>query len=144
MKLKKKDKYFLGGVLLFALFMFAVQEVNHSSLIKEFITEEYSGVVKEKYNPRESMKVMTHVKINYQKDKIIGRTISSDAMDYIELGDSLIKVKDENLIYVVKPDGERKSFYYKRISMKTRNHWTFPKEWQDKWLESSAWDRHHK
>lgn len=140
MKLKKKEKYFLGGVFLFTLFIYFVQEVNHSSLIKEYITEEYRGVVEEKYNPREWMKVVTHVKIKDQKDKIISRSISSEAMDYIEVGDSLIKIKDENLIHVVKQDGERTSFYYKRISMKTRNHWTFPEEWRDKWLESSAWD----
>lgn len=140
MKLKKKEKYFLGGVFLFTLLMFAVQEVNHSSLIKEYITDEYEAIVIEKYNRRKSMDVMTSVRLKKQNKQIFGIPMRSQIMDYIEVGDSLIKIKDENLIYVVKPDGERTSFYYKRISMKTRNHWTFPKEWRDKWMESSARD----
>ena len=61
-------------------------------------------------------------------------------MNYINVGDSLIKIKDENICYVKKPNGEKKQFYYTRISMKDRSHWTFPKEWKNKWMESSAWD----
>ena len=139
MKVKKKEKYFLGGVLLFALIVYAVQEVNHSSLIKRFIADEYEAIVTGKFNPKKWADKPTQVKIK-TTNTIKGIPIPSEIMDYIEVGDSLIKIKDENLVYVVKPSGERKSFYYKRISMKTRNHWTFPKEWRDKWMESSAWD----
>lgn len=57
------------------------------------------------------------------------------------MGDSIIKVKDENLCYIRKSNGQSKVFYYVRVSMKTRKHWTFPKEWKDKWMESSDWDK---
>jgi hypothetical protein len=140
MKVKKKEKYFFVGVLLFSLFMYAIQEVNHSSLIKSHIADEYKAIVIEKYNRRKSMDVMTSVRLKKQNKQIFGIPMRSEIMNYIELGDSLIKVKDENLVYLIKPHGERTSFYYKRISMKTRNHWTFPEEWRDKWMESSAWD----
>ena len=32
------------------------------------------------------------------------------------------------------------AYYYVRIPRKKRNHWKFPEEWKDKWLESIAWD----
>lgn len=66
--------------------------------------------------------------------------LTNELLNYIAVGDSIIKIRDENICYVKKPNGETKAFYYVRIPREKRNHWTFPEEWKDKWLESSAWD----
>ncbi|MDN3707101.1 hypothetical protein QW060_08130 [Myroides ceti] len=86
------------------------------------------------------MDVMTSVLIKRNDGIEEGFPLRSEIMDYISVGDSLIKIKDENICYVKKPNGDKKEFYYIRIPLKNRNHWTFPKEWKDKWMESSAWD----
>ncbi len=142
--MKKEDlKFYLtfyGIVAFIVLIVSIIREVNYSHLIIKAVKEEYKAVVLEKFNPKEWSDIMTQVKLQNEKKEIKEKVLSYEIMEYISIGDSLIKIKDENICYVKKPNGEIKEFYYTRISMKDRSHWTFPKEWKNKWMESSAWD----
>ena len=140
MRQKKKFILFISSVLILGLLLYLISEVNYSSLIKREVKDGYSAVLVEKYNRRKNMDVMTSVKIRRDNSMIEGFPMRSEIMNYSSIGDSIIKVKDENRCYVKKKNGESRSFYYVRITMEVRNHWTFPKEWRNKWMESSKWD----
>lgn len=144
--MKKEDlKFYLtfyGIVAFIVLIVSIIREVNYSHLIIKAVKEEYKAVVLEKFNPREWIKEPSHVKIKVDDylEKDVDFAFETVVMDYISIGDSLIKIKDENICYVKKSTGEVRKFYYVKISHEDREHWTFPKEWKNKWMESSAWD----
>jgi|SRR5690606_597095 len=140
MKTFKPYIIFLGIVVVIFLVVSVIREMNFNSLIKRDIKDEYTAVVVEKYNRRKSMDVMTSILIKREDGIEVGFPLRSEIINYISLGDSLIKIKNENICYVKKPSGEVQEFYYVRIPKANRNHWTFPKEWKNKWMESSAWD----
>lgn len=138
--MKNISYYVFCGVLFFILFIYGITEVNYSSVLKNKIAEDYEAIVLEKFNPKQWSPIATQLKIQEKNGKILELPIRSEIINYISEGDSIIKIKNENLCYVRKLNGEIEFFYYVRISLKTRNHWTFPKEWKDKWMESSSWD----
>ncbi len=61
-------------------------------------------------------------------------------IDNTSIGDSIIKVKSENLVYIKKPDSSISEFFFTRIPMKNRMNLYFPTEWKNKWMESSVFD----
>lgn len=138
--MKKRGNYFILGVFFFISVIYGITEFNRSSVLKNKIKEEYKAVVLEKFNPKEWGSVPTQLKIRTKSGKINELPMRSEIMDYISEGDSIVKIKNENICYVKKLNGQVEYFYYARISLETRKHWTFPKEWKDKWMESSSWD----
>lgn len=139
--MKIKGVYYVFGVLVFISFIYGILEINHSSVLKDKIKVGFEVVVLEKFNPKEWSEINTQLRVKDKRGKVIELPFRSEIIDYVSIGDRIIKVKDENLCYVKKPGGESKAFYYVRVSMKTRNHWTFPIEWREKWMESSDWDK---
>lgn len=128
--------------LYFVFFVFSkIGDNSNVKILVQKIENEYSGIIIDKYNPREWMDELTAIKVKNSNGEIEDFPMRSEIMDYIEVGDRIIKLKDENICYIINPKGEKKEFFYVRISMNTRNHWAFPKEWKDKWLESSKWDK---
>lgn len=142
MKMNEFKPYviFFGIVFFIFIVVYGVKEFNYSKNLIKNIKDEYKAIIIEIYNPREWMKEPTFVRMRKINNTVESLAPGTDIMNYINVGDSLIKIKDENICYVKKPNGEKKQFYYTRISMKDRSHWTFPKEWKNKWMESSAWD----
>lgn len=56
----------------------------------------------------------------------------------IELGDSIYKLDNENIIYIKKLKGNSiDSFWFLKIQSKYRNREGFPQDWKHKWLEAS-------
>lgn len=130
-------------ILLLGLFwtlFFYLPKIGRENGVKltiKKINEEYKGVVIDKYAVRDTPP--THLKIrvsDYDIDICPNKEITKEVI----IGDSIIKPKNENIIYLIKPDGTRKQFYYIKLSFKTRNSDFFPKEWKNKWLESSEFD----
>ncbi len=140
MKTLKPYLIFFGIVAFIVIVVSIIQELNYSSLIKRDIKDNYRAIVIDKFNPKEWSDIMTQVRLKNANKTINEIVLRSEIIDYISVGDSLIKIKDENVCYVKKPNGDIKEFYYIRIPLENRNHWTFPKEWKNKWMESSAWD----
>ncbi|ARV13348.1 hypothetical protein BTO09_13805 [Gilvibacter sp. SZ-19] len=102
----------------------------------ENINSEFKGIVIEKFSYRQNDSP-THLKIN-SLDSIF--EIVPYHIGFINVGDSIIKPKAENLIIIKKGDSIELRKYYIRISNEVRNSDDFPKEWKEKWLESSTWD----
>lgn len=140
MKTLKPYLIFFGIVAFIVIVVSIIQELNYSSLIKRDIKDNYRAIVIDKFNPKEWSDIMTQVRLKNANKTINEIVLRSEIIDYISVGDSLIKIKDENVCYVKKRNGDIKEFYYIRIPLKNRNHWTFPKEWKNKWMESSTWD----
>jgi len=142
MKVNRFKPYiiFFSVVALFLFIINIIMDITYSDLLIKDIKDNYKAIIIEKYNRRKSMDVMTSVLIEKKDGIEKGFPLRSEIMEYISVGDSLIKIKDENICFVKKPTGEIKKFYYVRIPMENRNHWTFPNEWKNKWMESSAWD----
>lgn len=131
---------FFSIVFFIILIINVIKEITYSKYLIKDIEMEYKSVVIKKYNRRKSMDVMTSVLIKKENGEEIGFPLRSEILNYIAIGDSLIKIKNENSCYVKKPNGDKKHFFYRRISKEDRNHWTYPKEWKNKWMESSKWD----
>lgn len=130
---------FFGIVFLILFIVNGIKDVTYSNnLIKE-ISIGYKSIIINIYNPREWVRNPNYIKVRKENNEEIDVYPTEELLKYITIGDSLIKIKDENICYVKKPNGEKKQFYYTRISMKDRSHWTFPKKWKNKWMESSAW-----
>lgn len=54
-----------------------------------------------------------------------------------ELGDTLIKYKDDVYCYLHRPNGFKKKYLYVLILDRERAHFLWPKEWVNKWPEAS-------
>ena len=136
----KPNIIFFGCVFFILLFISGIKEIPYSKSLIENIKDEYKAIINETYNPREWMKEPTFIRIRKNNNTVENLAPGTEIMNYVAVGDSVIKIKGENICYEKKPNGEKKQFYYTRISMKDRSHWTFPKEWKNNWMESSAWD----
>lgn len=140
MKIMKTYIIFFVIVAFIVIIVNIIREVNYNTLIKRDIKNSYSALVIEKFNPKEWTNIATQLRLKNINGNIDEIVLRSEIMDFISVGDSLFKIKCENLCYVKKPSGEVQEFYYVRIPKANRNHWTFPKEWKNKWMESSVWD----
>lgn len=140
MRQKKKFILFISSVLILGLLLYIISEVNYNNLIKKDIKDDFRSIIIDIYNPREWIKEPNYMKVRKNNGDLQEIYLTEDLLNYIHVGDSLIKVKDKNVCYVKKPNGEKREFYYTKIPMENRNHWTFPKEWRNKWMESSKWD----
>tara|TARA_R110002049_G_scaffold2052_5_gene14797 strand:- start:78 stop:497 length:420 start_codon:yes stop_codon:yes gene_type:complete len=139
--LKKALLSILVIVLFFLLVYFIKANVSVPSGIQIKINEissEYKGVVSDKFAVRNTNP--THLKIITKTD-IIEITPYQKIVDLAEIGDSLIKPANQNIAYLKKQNGQMHEIFYTKLSLKTRNHKSFPKEWKEKWMESSAWDK---
>ena len=140
MKKLKPYLIFFCIVAFIVLMVNIIKEVSYNSLIKKAIEDSYKSTIIDIYNPREWIKEPNYMKVLKDNNEVLDVYLTEELIKYISVGDSLIKIKDENICYVKKPNGDKKEFYYIRIPLENRNHWTFPKEWKNKWMESSAWD----
>ncbi|MBA5793632.1 hypothetical protein H1R17_05365 [Flavobacterium sp. xlx-214] len=131
---------FFSIVFFIVLIINVIKEITYSKYLIKDVEMEYKSVVIDLYNPREWIKDPTFMKLRKNNNEEIDVYLTDELFKYIAIGDSLIKIKNENSCYVKKPNEDKKHFFYRRISKEDRNHWTYPKEWKNKWMESSKWD----
>jgi hypothetical protein len=101
----------------------------------ENINISYKGIVIDKYAPRKNMEP-THLSIKTEKDTI-SICPNDQITNYASIGDTIIKIKDENTVKIITRDGIEKDFFYIKIPKRVREHKEFPKNWKDKWLDST-------
>lgn len=130
------------GVVFFTFIHKCMVEPNGVKIKISEIKEEYKGVVIDKYSTRDTPP--TFLKILVSDNKVIDVSPYEAVVDNAEIGDSIIKVKNENIVYLKRDNEPVKTYFYTKISYKTRNNKRFPKEWKDKWPESSEWDINNK
>jgi|GEM_PF-1844966 len=104
--------------------------------IVENINHEYVGVVTRKYSVRKGVKP-TFLEIKDQNGKFWNISPNYVATENISVGDSIVKIRGENLIRVKTTNGTTYQFIYELISKSQRNHPAFPDEWSDKWPEAT-------
>ncbi len=145
MTLKKSFIWIIIAIVLIYLIpTFLMKILNHVSdkaeldiTIKE-VSIDFKGIVLDKYSTRNVPP--THLTIKTNNNNILKISPDELVVDFASVGDSIIKVKSENLVYIKKSDSTISEFFYTRISMKDRIKSDFPTEWKHKWMESSAWD----
>lgn len=110
-------------------------EVRHKI---EMISNGYNGIIIKKYSVRKNLP--THLSIEVTDGEILNVSPSDKLLDVSKIGDSIIKPQNENFVYLIKKNGIRVKIYYTRLSYDNRKSKYFPKEWRNKWIESSYWD----
>lgn len=110
---------------------------NNSSLerVVERIESSYKGIIVKKYSTRKTLP--THITIKTSSGKHIDISPNKQLLDFAKVGDSIYKYKDRNIAKIKTSDGDSLVTFYIKISSKNRNHENFPKEWKNKWLEST-------
>lgn len=121
-------------ILLFS-FIF-IQCSNDVKFVVQDIESTFSGTIVEKYSVREGVGA-TFLKIK-TSNNFIEINPSFLIVDYCQIGDSIIKLKNENICYIIKKNGVKKKFYYVSISLKQRENSNFPIKWKNKWMGSTT------
>lgn len=104
------------------------------SRLKKNIERKLEGKITNVFAPRDNMNY-THFVLN-KNDTII--PTNSKIMDYIKVGDFVIKKSFENEILIMKNDSIFKIFWLYKIPKEYREDNRFPKEWKNKWLRSTV------
>lgn len=127
----------LGFVLSLLLLFYILKPSNQVKFVIHDIQKEFRGLIIDKYTVREGV-YSTFLKVNINEGKeYIDINPSFKILHYSDVGDSIIKLKDENICYVLKKNGVKKKFSYVSISQSQRNDKNFPEQWKDKWMEST-------
>ena len=104
----------------------------------ENIEAEFRGIVIDKYSFRKNAPE-THLKIQ-TNDSIFQISPFGDVVRKSSIGDSIIKLKSENEVFIKRNDSIIYEHYYIRIPKRNRESNKFPSEWKNKWMESSGYD----
>lgn len=132
----------LGFVILFFATIFLLNrysEFRDLQMTVDEINSEFSGVVIQKYSLRKTRP--TCLRLQTIKNKTIEICPDDQVVEYAQTGDSIIKLKGENVVYVIDKNGRKTELFYVRISNKDRENKNFPEHWRDKWMDSSVWDK---
>jgi len=104
------------------------------------IQSNFEGIIMREFKVRDTDKP-THLEVKIDNgNKVVEISPNQAVIDYADVGDSIIKPRNENTVYIKKLNGQRMDFFYTKLSYDTRSHRKFPEEWKNKWLRSSEWD----
>ena len=117
------------------LFFYILSSSNQVKFVVRDIQMEFKGVIVDKYTVREGV-YPTFLKVS-ANEKNLDINPSFQILHFADVGDSIIKIKDENICYVIKKNGMSKKFFYVSISRSQRDDKNFPEQWKDKWMEST-------
>lgn len=129
-------KTYVVGIILIVLFLiFIIWMLDFGRRPDIYINEirkGYEGVVVDKV-----LKRTTILRIKTSSDEIIEVGIlCKEFKDSAEIGDQIEKIPNENYVLLRKDSGVLKLPYI-YISEKVRSDRRWPKEWKDKWPEST-------
>lgn len=99
------------------VFMKIVNHASDKASLDRVINEvnfEFKGIVLDKYSTRDVPP--THLKIKTENNNIIKISPDKLVVDNTSVGDSIIKVKSENLVYIKKSDSTISEFFYSNIN----------------------------
>lgn len=119
------------GICIF-LFFYILNSSNPVKFVIQDINKGFKGVIVDKYTVRQGV-YPTFLKVRSQNE-ILDISPSSQIMHFAEIGDSIIKVKGENICYIIKGNDISKEFFYVSISKEQRENKSFPSQWKNKWM----------
>ncbi len=128
-------KFVIVGIVICVIIFSIFKSVsNPGSLTIKKIQNEYIGEIVDIYSSRKNVSP-TFIKVKINNSKYVDLSVSKKVIDYSEIGDSVVKLKNDNVITILK-ENKTKSFPFMKISENLRNHYTFPSEWKDRWIIS--------
>src|SRR5690606_10899620 len=102
-----------------------LKEKGNVRIKVEEIREGYKGVVVKIFSVRDTPP--THLIIE-ATNGIVEVSPNQEIVKKVKLGDSIIKPKNENFVYIVTPNGGRTKLFSTRLSYETRNSEYFPRD----------------
>ncbi|AUP77425.1 hypothetical protein [Flavivirga eckloniae] len=134
-----KYRYLLVLIFLFGSFLILkeIKKRNNVKLKINEIKEKFEGVIVEKFSVRNTPPTHLRIKNEYGFIEI---SPNQEIVLKANTGDSIIKMENENFVYLITKQGAKTKYFYTRLSNETRNSKYFPKEWKKLWYESSKWD----
>lgn len=116
--------------------IFIVPTLSEYSKVNRLINrieQPFRGIIAEKYSVR-GIKKVTHLRIITTEQKVIEVSPQREVIENSQVGDSIIKLVNENTVYIKTGDSIKSKFNYLRISNDVRKSRFFPDEWKEKWL----------
>lgn len=141
--IKNRILLFIIGIILSVIaFVFFIDKksiVRVDDIIKD-IELEFRGKIINKKSYRNGSSTHLEIKSDQHDSIFVIPPYNTRLINNSEIGDKIIKLKNENIIELYRKDSLIEQFYYIRISYKHRYSKKFPIEWRDKWIQSSRWD----
>jgi hypothetical protein len=94
----------LGVIIVFFIVVTRFSDYNNEKLMRERISEKFSGLVVDKFSTRETKPTFVKLKTT---DGIKDVSINSETMNRIQIGDSLIKKGGSKYGFLIKSDGQK-------------------------------------
>jgi hypothetical protein len=128
-------RFVIFGIVICTIIFLIFKSVNnYGSLQIENIKNEYIGEIVDIFSTRKNLSP-TFIKIKINNSTYIDLSVSENVIDYSEIGDSVVKLKNDNVITIFN-EKKAKSFPFMKISENLRNHDNFPSEWKGRWIIS--------
>jgi hypothetical protein len=104
--MKKLTKIVIGlsVIIVFFIVVTRFSDYNNEKLMRERISEEFRGLVLDKFSTRETKTTFVKLKTT---DGIKDVSINSETMNRIQVGDSLIKKGNSKYGFLIKSDGQK-------------------------------------
>jgi len=139
--MKKYNKYFILIIIIFFIWSYYMEHRNASKWLIKSITDGYEGIVVDTFSTNRTF--VFKVKSSNSNDTLVisSSTLTDEFYKNIYPSIKIFKPKSENYVYLLDTFGIERKVFYEKISWKDRKSSTFPKNWKDKWLKASEWDK---
>lgn len=130
----------ITGVILFMCFViFQIYMTTSPIKIVNSIKKGYKGIVisKKQIAQRNSHSIIVFCKEN---NNTVNEIFRQELDSIVEVGDYIIKPKNDNYLFLIKPNMKKQKFIYTYISKENREDFRWPKEWKSKWIEAKKPD----
>jgi hypothetical protein len=119
-------------VIVVGFFLALVISMNNPSHHVQEIKDGYNGVLTRKYFLKAN-----HFVIKTSRGEVDVSLVTKQFEENVEVGDSIIKIPDENYCLIGRRDKPRIRVFYIFIPQSIRSDFRWPEKWKDKWMESS-------
>jgi hypothetical protein len=119
-------------VFILAFFIALIIAGNNPKFYINDIRMGYKGILIKRYFLKTD-----HYVIKISDSELDVVFLAHELVNNFEVGDSIIKLPNDNYCTIIKPNGVNIKLLYKFIPTKIRNDFRWPEEWKDKWLEAS-------
>ncbi|MDB5258723.1 MAG: hypothetical protein JWM14_3418 [Chitinophagaceae bacterium] len=125
--------FIVTGITLVVFLWITKGKFNVNQYIRD-IRSGYAGKIVDIY---EAKTMILKIQINESDEYKEEGMLSNKLLSLAHVGDSIFKIPNENYVIIKNARGECHQVPFLYISSKIRNSRYWPKDWKDKWLESS-------
>jgi len=129
-----------GLVVVFIIWSTVMEYVYSTKWLVKSIHDEYNGIIVDTFSTNRSF--IFKVLINTKDTVVISSsTLTNEFYNSIGINKFIIKSKNENFVFIGNTEKDMTKVFYEKISHSDRENLFFPKEWKEKWIESSKWEQ---